>query len=121
MRIAVCFNRVPGTLKRGEEKDRISEEGAEHEAEAVMQALQREGMMVRGIPLGESPADFMDALVQYAPHAVFNLCEGFWGDSHLEMNVAGLFPLLSLPVTGSPAFALGFTQDKALTKAYLAA
>ncbi len=121
MRIAVCFNRVPEILLRGEEKDRISEEGAEHEAASVHSALAERGFDAVLVPLGGSIPEFLGELSRVAPDAVFNLCEGFWGDSHLEMQVAGLFPLLSLSSTGSGPFALGLTQDKVLTKTLLEA
>jgi D-alanine-D-alanine ligase len=51
---------------------------------------------------------------------VFNLCEEFFGQTRLEMNIAALLELLDLPFTGSSAFVLGLSQDKGKTKAILA-
>jgi len=54
--------------------------------------------------------------MSYKPHVVINLCEGAFGDSHLEMNVPCLLELLRIPYTGSPPLALGMCQNKGLTK-----
>ncbi len=51
---------------------------------------------------------------------VFNLCEEFFGQTRLEMNIAALLELLGLPFTGSSAFGPGFSQDKGKTKTILA-
>jgi D-alanine-D-alanine ligase len=82
----------------------------------VRKALEKSGHAARLVPLGEDIAAFIDALRQPLPDVVFNLCEGLWGDSRQEMNVAGLFELLGLPYSGSAPVCLGLTQDKARTK-----
>jgi len=116
MKIAVCFNLAPVAPLRGEQQDRISEAGAEVEAEAVASALSLLGHTPALIPLGAEIAPFVTALQKENPELVFNLCEGFWGESSREMHVAALFDLLGLPHTGSPALTLGLTQNKVLTK-----
>lgn len=116
MKIAVCFNQAPPVPLRGEQQDRISEAGAEVEATAVAAALRLLGHTPLLVPLGAAVAPFVLALQNENPELVFNLCEGFWGESRREMHVAALFELLGLPHTGSPAFTLGLTQNKALTK-----
>ncbi len=116
MRIAVSFNRVPPTLLRGESADRISEEGAEVEAEAVCRTLSEIGYEPAPVPLGEDIEAFVRELRLCSPAIVFNLCEGFWGDSRKEMHVAALLELLGYTYTGAPPLCLGLTQDKARTK-----
>ncbi len=116
MKIAVCFNQAPPQSLYGEELDRISETGAELEAEAVASALRTLGHEEVLVPLGDDLASFIAALQAAEPELVFNLCEGFWGQSSRELHVAALFELLGLEHTGSPALTLGLTQDKALTK-----
>ena len=116
MKIAVCFNQAPAVPVRGEQQDRISEVGAESEAQAIASALRLIGHSPSLIPLGAKIAPFVSALQNERPELVFNLCEGFWGESNREMHVAALFELLGLPHTGSPALTLGLTQNKALTK-----
>lgn len=119
MNIAVCYNRVPPKLIRGEATDRISEEGAEAQAQAVGTALEKLGHRVCLVPLGASLAAFVNDLQEAAVDLVFNLCEGFWGESRMEMNVAALLEMLGTPCTGSSPLCLGVTQNKTLTKALL--
>jgi len=120
MNVAVCFNLVPAKLQRGEAIDRIAEEGAELEAQAVAAALVKLGHKAPLVPLGEDLIDFAGRLRKLAPDLVFNLCEGFWGNSRKEMHVAALFDLLGLTFTGAPPLSLGLTQDKVRTKDLLA-
>jgi len=120
MRVAVCFNRVPPQSARGEAHDRVSEEGAEVQANAVLAALKARRHQATPVPLGDDIAPFVAQLSALAPEVVFNLCEGFWGESRRELHVAALYDLLGLFPTGSPPLALGVTQDKARTKQLLA-
>ncbi|MBN1142564.1 MAG: ATP-grasp domain-containing protein [Deltaproteobacteria bacterium] len=119
MNVAVCFNRVPPQLVKGEAVDRVSEEGAEHQAHAVAAALEELGHKVCFVALGASLPTFLAELQSVSVDLVFNLCEGFWGESRMEMNVAALLEMLGLPFTGSPSLCLGVTQNKSLTKALL--
>lgn len=116
MKVAVCFNRTPSRPLRGSDTDIISEQGAEREACEVRKALEKRGYAARMVPLGPDIATFISELQQLAPAMVFNLCEGFWGESRQEMNVAALFELMGLPYTGAPPLCLGLTQDKVRTK-----
>ncbi|SDM47335.1 D-alanine-D-alanine ligase [Geoalkalibacter ferrihydriticus] len=116
MKVAVSFNRVPPLLVQGEALDRISEEGAEAEAQAVAAALRALGHAPQLVALGDDIAPFVGALRAAAPALVFNLCEGFWGQSRKEMHVAALLDLLGLAFTGAAPLCLGLTQDKARTK-----
>jgi len=116
MKVAVCYNRVPPKLRRGEAADRISEEGAADEAKAVRRALRELGHDAELIPLGSDPGKFLTALRTAKPAAVFNLCEGFWGDSRKELHVAALLELAGFPYSGSTPLCLGLSQDKARTK-----
>ncbi len=116
MNVAVCFNRVPPKLAKGEAADRLSEEGAEKEALAVAEALKELGFGSRLIPLGNQVGTFIEELEKTRPEVVFNLCEGFWGESRKEMHVAALIELLGYACTGAAPLCLGITQDKARTK-----
>ena len=116
MNVAVCFNQVPAELHKGEAGDRISEAGAETEAHAVRKALREMGHKADLTPLGSDISKFIKELHAVEPEVIFNLCEGFWGDSRKEMHIAALFDLLGYPYTGSPPLSLGLTQDKVRTK-----
>ena len=116
MHIAISYNRVPARLFKGEAHDRLSEEGAEFEARAVRKALRDLGHQATLVPLGPDIEAFIAGLKAAGPDLVFNLCEGFWGDSRKEMHVAALLDLLGFAYTGAPPLCLGLTQDKARTK-----
>lgn len=116
MNVAVCFNRVPPKLFKGEAADRVSEEGAEVEARAVKKALTELGHKVRLQPLADDIAPAIEELRTFGAALVFNLCEGFWGNSRLELHVAALFDLLGMAYTGAAPLCLGLTQDKVRTK-----
>ena len=116
MNVAVCFNRVPPKLFKGEAVDRIAEEGAEAEAKAIRRVLRELGHNAGLVPLGHQIGPFIDELRKLEPQVVFNLCEGFWGDSRKEMHVAALLDLLGYAFTGGTPLCLGLTQDKARTK-----
>ena len=120
MKIAVCFNQAPTIPVRGEQQDHISESGSKLEAEAVLDALRQLGHKPTLLSLGSEITPFVDALQSLRPQIIFNLCEGFWGESNREMHVAALFELLGIQHSGSPALCLGLTQNKALTKDILA-
>ncbi len=120
MKVAVCFNRAVQQPVQGEAFDRISEQGAENEAQAVAGALKELGHVPQLVALDSDIAAFVAELRAAEPDLVFNLCEGFWGRSRQEMHIAALFDLLDLPFTGSAPLCLGLTQDKARTKDLLA-
>ena len=120
MNIAVCFNQAPAVPLRGEQQDRIAETGSETEAQAVVSALRLLGHSPTLIPVGADIGAFITMLKKEQPPLVFNLCEGFWGESNRELHVAALLELLGLQHSGSPALTLGLTQNKALTKDLLA-
>ncbi|WP_321394567.1 ATP-grasp domain-containing protein [uncultured Desulfuromusa sp.] len=119
MRIAVCYNQTPEYSVHGESRDRIADNGSHDQAKAVVKALQQLGHEPELIPLADKLMDFLRRLERFSPDLAFNLCEGFWGNAHLEMNVAGVFELLQLPFSGSPSLCLGLTQDKLRTKSLL--
>ena len=116
MNVAVCFNRVPSKLAKGESADRISEEGAETEARAVTKALKQLGFQAALLPVGKDIDKLIEKLRATPGQILFNLCEGFWGDSRKELHVAALFDLLGLAYSGSAPLCLGLTQDKVRTK-----
>jgi D-alanine-D-alanine ligase len=119
--VAVCHNLAAPQPVRGDAGDRLAEQGAAHQAMAVAAALAALGHRPACVPLAADPQAFLAQLRSTAPELIVNLCEGIWGDSHLEMHVAALLELIGRPVTGSGPLCLGLTQDKLLTKELLLA
>jgi D-alanine-D-alanine ligase len=116
MKVAICYNLASPTPIRGEHQDFISEAGAETEAQAVAAALRRLGHVAALVPLGSEVVSFIGKLQLLRPAVIFNLCEGYRGDSAKEMHIAALYELLDIPYTGSPSLCLALTQNKGLTK-----
>ncbi len=116
MRIVVCYNETPVLPVRGESIDLISEQGSRLEAEAVFRALRELGYDATVIPLRDNIAEFIRDLQITSCELVFNLCEGFWGDSRREMHVAALLEIMNLTCTGASPVCLGLSQDKVRSK-----
>ncbi|MBI5888846.1 MAG: ATP-grasp domain-containing protein [Deltaproteobacteria bacterium] len=95
------------------------EEVAETAAE-VDAALRAEGFRTVVTPLRASGrgalTDFVREISAGAEGMIFNICEGAFGRSSLEMNVAALLELHGLKFTGSPSLTLGLSLDKGLSK-----
>jgi D-alanine-D-alanine ligase len=121
VKIAVCHNLAAPLPLRGENCDRIAEQGAADEATAVASALTTLGHQPTIVPFSFDPGIFLEQLTAVGAELIVNLCEGLWGDSHLELHAAALLELTGLPVTGSGPLTLGLTQDKLRTKELLLA
>jgi len=120
LRVGVLFNR-PAEPPRGEDSDFVAEAEVEEQAEWVQKALDKLGYDYRMLPFEVDLELLIRALKKYKPEVVINLCEGAFGDSHLESNVPSILELLNIPYTGSPPLSLGMCQNKGLTKKILKA
>jgi D-alanine-D-alanine ligase len=100
-----------------------SEEEAEFDAPvtiaAIERALTRAGHRVQPIDVTGPASLLVTRLEAFAPDIVFNLAEGHRGKSRRAFYPA-LFEELGIPSTGSDAYTLCVTLDKALTKKQLA-
>ncbi len=95
--------------------DYISEVAVKNEADIVYDTLMSMGhspalMTVSGIE--ENIAEIND----FSPDMIFNLCEGFHGQSKHEMHVAALWEILGVPYSGNRPITLGLSQNKVLAK-----
>jgi len=92
---------------------------------AIEDALRKEGFPLSVIPLKTSDMGTLDIVVREIKDGndfiVFNLCEGAFGKSSLEMHGAALFELYGVRFTGSGPLTLGLSLDKGLTKDILRA
>src|SRR5258708_33469751 len=100
-----------------------SEEEAEFDTKetmlAVEQSLSRAGHRVEPFDVTGPASLLVTRLEAFAPDIVFNLAEGHRGKTRRAFYPA-LFEELGLPSTGSDAYTLCVTLDKALTKKQLA-
>ncbi|MEM4247836.1 MAG: D-alanine--D-alanine ligase [Candidatus Nanoarchaeia archaeon] len=97
----------------------ISEAEVKRTAEYVFETANAIGFSAELISVSNI-SSIISTLEKFSPDIVFNLCEGWRGDSDLEMNVAALWELLGLPFTGNRAKTLAISQDKPFAKAILA-
>lgn len=85
----------------------------------VETALKAEGFLTTIIPLKVSKKYTLDYFlneIKKDDSIIFNLCEGAYGKSSNEMNVAALLELVGARFTGSNALTLGLSLNKGLTK-----
>ncbi|MCX8170422.1 MAG: ATP-grasp domain-containing protein [Candidatus Bathyarchaeota archaeon] len=120
IRVGILFN-SPSKPLRGEEIDYLAEEEVLDQVNAVQEALKRLGIHHHLFPVKDDIEETVKALKFLKPDVVINLCEGFMGDSSLEMHAPSILEILGIPYTGSPPLTLGLCQNKGLAKAVLKA
>jgi D-alanine-D-alanine ligase len=113
MRVALTHN-----LRVGDSEDEAEFDTRETISQLV-QTLVRAGHNVEPIDVTGPASVLVTRLEAFAPDIVFNLAEGHRGRARRAFYPA-LFEELGLPSTGSDAYALCVTLDKALTKRQLA-
>lgn len=91
------------------------------QVDGVAKCLSKLNIDYTTIHIDDEITSAINSLVSQRPDAVFNLCEGVYGISGLEMNMAAVLELLRIPYTGSPSLSLGMCQQKDLAKAILTA
>jgi len=116
-RIVVVYNQPLDELE-AQDSDTISEAGVKVEAEHVCAALTARGFSPELLAVSEIGHTLRE-IERLQPDLLFNLCEGFQGNAHHEMHLAGLWELLHVPYTGNSALTLGLAQNKVLTKQVL--
>ncbi|MBS7634309.1 ATP-grasp domain-containing protein [Candidatus Bathyarchaeota archaeon] len=120
LKVGILFN-LPNKPARGESIDYLAEAEVLDQVDAVQNSIRKLGLDYRLFPLKDDVEDLVTALKQYKPDVVVNLCEGFRGNSHLEMHVPAMLEILGIPYTGAGPLALGLCQDKGLAKDVLRA
>src|SRR3990172_5726500 len=87
---------------------------------AVRDGLKQMGYSVSVTPLKREGLDeFVKTISASKEDIVFNLCEGAFGKSMLEMNVAALLEMYGVKFTGSGSVTLGVALNKAWAKEIL--
>ncbi len=113
MRIALTHNlRLHNTVEE-------AEFDAPETVDAIARALARGGHHVERVDVSGPPSRLVARLEAYAPDLIFNTAEGRRGRMRRGFYAA-LFEELGMPATGSDAYTLCITLDKALTKKVLA-
>jgi D-alanine-D-alanine ligase len=116
LRVAVVYNEP---VLPADHPDAASEWDVVQMAGAVSTALESQGLEPRLLGAGPPLGKFVGQLMDPPPDVVFNLVEGFAGQSEGECHVTSIFELLGLPYTGSPVGTLALCLSKSRTKALL--
>jgi D-alanine-D-alanine ligase len=117
-RILIAYN-VPKREQRGRDIDFLSEAGVMDEVNAVRDALLEIGYAVGIAGIQRSAPMFMERVMRFRPHAIFNLVEGWQGDNQYEMHFSCMYELLGVPYTGAPPLTLATAVNKWHTKMLL--
>ena len=88
-------------------------------AHAISRVLKAGGLTAFPMGIGPPLPRVVRRLENQRPDAVFNLIEGFGGDSAGEARVTALLELMGLPYTGCPPVAQAVCRSKATAKALL--
>lgn len=120
LRVGIVFN-LPTRPVKGESIDYIAETEILDQVNAVQDALIELGFQYEMLPIRDDLEEFVRVLKLCKPDVVVNLCEGFMGESGLEMHVPAILEILRIPYTGSNSLSLGLCQDKGLAKDVLRA
>lgn len=115
-RVAVLYNSP--SLPR-DHHDYASEAGVVSVARAVLSALKTRGFRPFLLAARPPAQRLVRSLVKMQPDLVFNLIEGFGGDTAGEARVTSLLELMGIPYTGCPPEAQTLGRSKARTKAIL--
>jgi D-alanine-D-alanine ligase len=99
----------------------LSDANVRDEVFAVEEALRELGYNPYLFEIERIDKETMSLIWKLSPKFVFNLCEGLYARSDLEMCVAGLLELLGFAYTGSPPFSLGLALNKNKVKQILMA
>lgn len=117
-RVLIAYN-VPKREQRGRDIDYLSEAGVLDEVHAVRDALFEQGYEVTITGIQRSVPVFMDRVMRVRPQAIFNLVEGWQGESQYEMHFPSIYELLGIPYTGAPPWTLATALNKWHTKCLL--
>jgi D-alanine-D-alanine ligase len=113
---AVLYN--PPSLPP-DHRDYASEADVVAVARAIASILVEAGFEAWLQPAAPPLIDLLGELTNTSPDLVFNLIEGFAGDTSGESHITGLLELLRIPYTGCPPEAQSLCHEKGRTKALL--
>ena len=107
----ILYNAASVLEKDGCEEKIYASNIIREEVGAIEDSLREGGYTPYVLSVERFSRDLANTIEEIAPKFVFNLCEEINGSCELEMCVAGLLEMMSVPYTGSGPFALGLALN----------
>ncbi|MBM3292501.1 hypothetical protein FJY84_07465, partial [Candidatus Bathyarchaeota archaeon] len=105
LKVGIIYN-FPVMPKKGEDFDYIADAEVEEEVEVIEDTLKKLDLNNQRLPVKNDITEVIRAIKKFEPDVIINLCEGVYGESHLEMAIPSLLELLRIPYTGNSPLAL---------------
>lgn len=118
MRIAITYNADTHLKPHLNDIERIGEDEVAESARDVHAALAGAHACAL-LPVGDCITSGLQAIRDFAPDLVFNLCEGVIGRTRWEAHFVLALDLLGIPYCGCDAVTIALCQDKAFIKQFL--
>ncbi len=118
MRIAITYNADTHLKPHLNDIERLGEDEVAESARDVHAALAGAHTCAL-LPVGDCITSGLQAIRDFAPDLVFNLCEGVLGRTRWEAHFVLALDLLGIPYCGCDAVTIALCQDKAFVKQFL--
>ena len=118
-RVLMVFD-LPYTVKPGYDyAEEFADPEGSYTENNVWQALLECGYEVQRLSLYDDVRPLLDAVRDFKPDVIFNLCDVFKEVTHWDKNILALMELLDIPCTGATSSSLFLCNDKGLCKKIL--
>ncbi len=118
-RVLMLFD-LPYAVKPGHDyAEEFADPEGSYTENDVYQALLESGYEVHRLSLYDDVRPLLDAVRDFKPDVIFNLCETFHNVTQWDKNIAALIELLDIPYTGASSTSLFLCNDKGLCKKIL--
>lgn len=118
MRIAITYNADTHLKPHLNDVERLGEDEVAESARDVYAALSGSHHCAL-LPIGDCITSGLQAIRDYEPDLVFNLCEGVLGRTRWEAHFVLALDLLGIPYCGCDAVTIALCQDKGFIKQFL--
>ncbi len=118
LHIALVYNSYTGAVPESAE-DRGGSSDLRQMIHTIRRNLRRLGHTVTVVPLAHDLFGFQRKLRRLRPDVVFNQYDDVVHGALYEMQLAALVRMMGLPLTGSPALALGLSRYKYMSASLL--
>ncbi|MBN1938838.1 MAG: hypothetical protein JW843_04580 [Candidatus Aminicenantes bacterium] len=118
LRVALVYNAYADSQTASED-DQSSTEYLKEMIFGIARAIRRLGHKVTVVPLTDDLNYLQRRLRRLRPHVVFNQYDDVVHGALYEMRIAAFIRMMGIPMTGSPALALGLSRYKYMSLSLL--